>query len=81
MELMTGPTALSGISWDIGRETPPQLLKRDLLGLLQYIPSDIAEVDDVFGRCNVIMTTEQHSSANAAPLYRIGSPLTGVISL
>ena len=31
--------------------------RRPIVGVLQHIPSDLAEVDDVFGRCNVIVTT------------------------
>lgn len=31
--------------------------RRPIVGLLQHIPNDFAEVDDVFGRCNVIVTT------------------------
>ena len=31
--------------------------RRPIVGLLQHIPNDVAEVDDVFGRSNVIITT------------------------
>ncbi len=31
--------------------------RRPIVGVLQHIPNDVAEVDDVFGRCNVIVTT------------------------
>jgi superfamily II DNA or RNA helicase len=31
--------------------------RRPIVGVLQHIPNDVAGVDDVFGRCNVVVTT------------------------
>ena len=31
--------------------------RRPIVGVLQHIPNEVAEVDEVFGRCNVIVTT------------------------
>jgi hypothetical protein len=30
--------------------------RRPIVGVLQHIPNDVADVDEVFGRCNVIVT-------------------------
>ena len=46
-----------GVLKEPGFDILHERARRPIVGLLQHIPNDIAEVDDVFGRCNVIVTT------------------------